>query len=179
VAIRSLAHAAEILTDRHEQEEVLQIFDKINKETGWRIGFVYEDLKKKWKWNEGPSPQQYAQSHTGFKEQKKAQEEQQKRQLQEGHAQNLQLQQTYANANGYTPQPQQQQQLPTPQQPQPQQKTTPPSSKRPPPGIPNPLYAKADFNLPQHPYMNHYVAPNMPFGNGQALGQGLPGGYYY
>ncbi|KAK4574703.1 hypothetical protein LTR86_001544 [Recurvomyces mirabilis] len=193
VALRSLAHAAEILTDRREQEEVLQIFDKINKETGWRIGFVYEDLKKKWGWNEGPSPQQFAQSHTGAKEQKKVQEEQlqqqqlQQRQLQDAHAQNLQLQQTYSNQNAFTPQPHQQQQqqqvvqqqqLPTPKQPQPQQPTTPASSKRPPPGIPNPLYAKADFSLPQHPYMNHYVAPNMPFGNGQALGQGLQGGYY-
>jgi len=31
---------------------------------------------------------------------------------------------------------------------------------RPPPGIMNPMYATADFNLPQHPYQQHYVAPN-------------------
>ena len=29
-----------------------------------------------------------------------------------------------------------------------------------PQGILNPMYAKADFNLPQHPYQNFYVAPN-------------------
>ncbi|KAI0587545.1 C6 zinc finger domain containing protein [Pyrenophora tritici-repentis] len=48
VALRSLAIAAEPLTDRREQEEVLQIFDKIRQETGWRVGFVNTELKQKW-----------------------------------------------------------------------------------------------------------------------------------
>jgi hypothetical protein len=42
IAIRSLAHAGEVITDRTQQEEVIRIFEKINKETGWRIGFVYK-----------------------------------------------------------------------------------------------------------------------------------------
>lgn len=50
VALRSLAIAAECLIARHEQEEVLQIFDKIEKETGWRIGFLHKELKEKWGW---------------------------------------------------------------------------------------------------------------------------------
>ena len=50
VALRSLHHAAECLTSRREQEEVLQIFTKINKETGWRIAFVFDELKKHWGW---------------------------------------------------------------------------------------------------------------------------------
>lgn len=51
VALRSLAIAAECLTSRREQEEVLQIFDKIRQETGWRVGFVNTELKEKWGWN--------------------------------------------------------------------------------------------------------------------------------
>lgn len=50
-ALRCMAIAAEVLVDRHEQEEVLQVFDKIRKETGWQIGFLYNELKEKWGWN--------------------------------------------------------------------------------------------------------------------------------
>ncbi|KAF2813098.1 uncharacterized protein BDZ99DRAFT_381672 [Mytilinidion resinicola] len=56
VALRSLAIAAECLTTRREQEEVLQIFDKIRQETGWRVGFLNSELKEKWGWNEEPNP---------------------------------------------------------------------------------------------------------------------------
>lgn len=48
MAIRSLHSVAFCLVDRAEQTEVFAIFDKIKKETGWRIDFIYEDLKKKW-----------------------------------------------------------------------------------------------------------------------------------
>ncbi|KAK4953730.1 hypothetical protein LTR10_008334 [Elasticomyces elasticus] len=174
VALRSLAHAAEVLTDRAEQEEVLQIFDKINKETGWRIGFVYGDLKAKWGWNEEPSPQQFAQTHTALLQQKKAEEEQQRQIQEQAHAAqamsmaNMQLQQNYPSGDyaiqgmqhggGMLSQPFQQTIAPAQQQPPP-----PPaqaaSQKRPPAGIPNPMYAKADFNKPNHPYQTHYVPP--------------------
>lgn len=50
-SIRCLAVAGENLTVRREQEEVLQIFDKIQKETGWRVSFIHDDLKEKWGWN--------------------------------------------------------------------------------------------------------------------------------
>ena len=64
---------------------------------------------------------------------------------------------------------------PTPPQRQPKQK--PPSSagkqnQKPPSGILNPLYAKADFNLPQHPYQDVYVAPSSGHGHPQ-------GGYWW
>jgi hypothetical protein len=52
VAIRSLAIAAECLVVRREQEEVLEIFDKIKKETGWKVGFLHDELKKKWGWHD-------------------------------------------------------------------------------------------------------------------------------
>ena len=171
VAIRSLAHAAEVLTNRAEQEEVIRVFEKINKETGWRIGFVYKDLKEKWGWNEGPEAHQFAQTHTAVRQAKEAEEAQQ-RQLQEQAqaAQSIHLSQHYGH---------QSLNLPMPQHPPPQllgPTSTPTASmptpnsaksgggggppKKMPQGIPNPMYAKADFNLPQHPYQNFYVAPN-------------------
>ncbi|KAF2201752.1 hypothetical protein GQ43DRAFT_22486 [Delitschia confertaspora ATCC 74209] len=50
VALRSLAIAAECLPTRREQEEVLNIFNRIRHETGWRVGFLYATLKEKWGW---------------------------------------------------------------------------------------------------------------------------------
>jgi hypothetical protein len=55
VALRSLAIAAECLADRREQEEVLEIFTKIKKETGWRVNFVLKELRERWGW-EVPEP---------------------------------------------------------------------------------------------------------------------------
>jgi hypothetical protein len=174
VAIRSLAHAAEVLTDRAEQEEVMRVFEKINKETGWRIGFVYKDLKEKWGWGEEPSAHQFAQTHTAARQAKEAQEAQQ-RQLQE----QAQAAQEYQSRFSQQQQGYQSLNLPMPQHPAPQSlgpTLTPTTSipnqtpskagagggggKSMPQGIPNPMYAKADFNLPQHPYQNFYVAPN-------------------
>ena len=51
VALRSLAIAAECLDRRDAQEEVLTIVDKIRTETGWRVGFINDELKQKWGWN--------------------------------------------------------------------------------------------------------------------------------
>ncbi|KAL9098184.1 MAG: hypothetical protein Q9163_006107 [Psora crenata] len=48
VALRSLAIAGECLTDRDEQDEVIGIFEKICQQTGWRIGFIFDALRKKW-----------------------------------------------------------------------------------------------------------------------------------
>ena len=157
------------MTDHREQQEVLQIFDKINKETGWRIGFVYKELKEKWGWNEEPSPQQFAQTHTAARLQKEAeearQEQEQEQQLQrqaQAAQQSMQLQQGFSfNQQGM------QQNMSMPPQtlqptPQLQPPKAPPSaamSKRPPAGIPNPMYKPADFTLPQHPYQNFYTPP--------------------
>ena len=46
-SIRCLAVAGENLIDRREQEEVLQIFDRIKLETGWRVDFIHDDLRDK------------------------------------------------------------------------------------------------------------------------------------
>jgi hypothetical protein len=50
-AIRCLAVAGENLSLREEQQEVLQIYDRIKEETGWRVAFIKDDLKEKWGWN--------------------------------------------------------------------------------------------------------------------------------
>jgi hypothetical protein len=142
------------------------VFEKINKETGWKIGFIYDDLKKKWGWDESASPEHFAQTHTAAIQAKKARQEEQERQLREqaqAVQQSMTLQQSYnpgAHSNYGTPQqnlqagmqPQSAQHTPQPQNQQ--QQATAAMMKRLPPGIPNPLYAKADFSLPQHPYQD-------------------------
>nr|XP_036588705.1 uncharacterized protein CTRU02_01758 [Colletotrichum truncatum]KAF6800079.1 hypothetical protein CTRU02_01758 [Colletotrichum truncatum] len=50
VAIRSLAIASAVLTDPREQEEVLEILDKIHAESGWRLGKIHSELKRTWGW---------------------------------------------------------------------------------------------------------------------------------
>ena len=52
VAIRTLAIAAECLSDFKEQSEILTILEKIKKETGWRINFITGELRQKWGWND-------------------------------------------------------------------------------------------------------------------------------
>ncbi|KIY03896.1 uncharacterized protein Z520_00588 [Fonsecaea multimorphosa CBS 102226] len=49
-SIRCLAVAGENLSVRREQEEVLQIFDRIKKETGWRVDSIHDELREKWGW---------------------------------------------------------------------------------------------------------------------------------
>jgi hypothetical protein len=51
VALRSLAVAAEALTVRREQEEVFQMFNRIKRETGWRMTYIYNELPGKWGWD--------------------------------------------------------------------------------------------------------------------------------
>lgn len=118
---------------------MLAIFDKIHGETGWRIGFVYKELKQKWGWNEEPSPHQFSQTHT---------------------AAQRQMSYDIANRSGgldaaaATPATQSHSQS--------QSQHVSPPMKRPPAGIPNPMYAKADFSLNKigmGPYQSHWVAP--------------------
>ncbi len=54
VAIRSLAIASSVLSDRKEQSEVLNILERISRETGWRLGKVLSELKRTWGWDPPP-----------------------------------------------------------------------------------------------------------------------------
>ncbi|KAK8191978.1 hypothetical protein HDK77DRAFT_62036 [Phyllosticta capitalensis] len=140
VALRSLAIAAECLATRREQEEVLQILDKIRQETGWRVGFINTELKKQWGWQDDMSAS---------------------------------LQQSPSSMNQFTHGAVQPQTTALPMSSLPPAPAPPPSAgsvsstssngSRPrlPSGILNPMLTAADFSLPQHPYQNYYVAPNL------------------
>jgi hypothetical protein len=43
-----MAIASSVLTDADEQKEVLDILDRIHRDTGWRLGTVLAELKKAW-----------------------------------------------------------------------------------------------------------------------------------
>lgn len=136
VAIRSLAIACEILHERREQEEVLQIFDKIRKETGWKIGFLSDELKEKWGWN---VEQREEQVHVG-----------QQMLLQGANQQHSLIYHTSmggGNGSNLPPAP-----IPS------ETSSIPRTPFR--GGILNPLLAKADFSLPNHPYQQHYQPPS-------------------
>lgn len=133
VAIRSLAIAAEGLVSRREQDEVLTIFDKIRKETGWRVAFLHKELKEKWGWHN---------EEEAFQQQQ--QQQQQNQQMQAGLMQMPGFGfQPQSNASGSSLPP------------------APPTmmAKGPPQGIVNPLLSKADFSAPKHPYQNYWVPP--------------------
>jgi hypothetical protein len=138
VALRSLATAAECLEDHREQEEVLEIFAKIKKETGWRVTFIQKELKEKWGWEAPeplPQPSSLLQSATMLN-------------------QNLDP----PHYNRYQGQHQaQQQQQPNPNQAQVQRPQQQQPSRRL-PVLVNPLMAAADLNSHAHPYHPHYVS---------------------
>jgi len=144
VALRSLAIAAEPLTDRREQEEVLQIFDKIRQETGWRVGFVNTELKQKWGWD---TPQTQDQKPQQQPPPPPPPQQQQQQQQMNGHMQE--------GSVVYQQQPQV-----VVQQQMPQVSVAPAPVQRRPTGFGNPLLV-ADFSMPQHPYQTHYVPANI------------------
>jgi hypothetical protein len=126
VALRSLALAGETLVQRDEQEEVIRIFEKVKKETGWNVTFVMKELRDKWGWN---SEEQLMRDQNSFNQ----------------FMPNVGV---GVNTNlSIAPQAGQQQQQ------QPQQ---PPKMVG---GILNPLLARADFSLPNHPYQAYYQPP--------------------
>jgi len=150
VALRSLAHAAECLTDRREQEEVLQIFTKINKETGWRIAFVFKELKERWGWSEHPSmPQAHITSNS----------DPTPRPIGHGSYSASPTQTAYTNTGSVSGPSGNYGQIQVATAPPPPPPAAP-VARRPPIGIVNPMFATADFSMPQHPYQNVYVAPN-------------------
>ncbi|KAF3907622.1 hypothetical protein AA313_de0204945 [Arthrobotrys entomopaga] len=60
VALRPLAAAAELLTIREEQEEVIEIVRRISRETGWGVNFLLKELPARWGWNNPNQPQEPA-----------------------------------------------------------------------------------------------------------------------
>ncbi|KKZ63669.1 hypothetical protein EMCG_02037 [[Emmonsia] crescens] len=132
VSLRCLAIAAECLTNRQAQEEVLQIIDKIIKETGWQVAFLRGELMEKWGWsNNNTSPPQQQPSVSTTPGSSAPSSLLSSSLLNSGPPN--------ANVTGGGPTP------PRPRMPQ---------------GIVNPLMATADFSYENHPYQSHYVAPH-------------------
>ena len=145
VALRSLAIAAECLVSRREQEEVLQIFDRIRKETGWRVAFLHKELKEKWGWHDEEAFQQQQQQQQQQAQQQQVQQQQQQ--------QSQQMPSSVMNHGlpgfGFAQQSGGSSLPPAP----------PIKTQGPPQGIVNPLLSKADFSAPKHPYQNYWVPP--------------------
>ncbi|KAI1097201.1 hypothetical protein F4804DRAFT_339431 [Jackrogersella minutella] len=142
VSIRSLAIVAEILTDLAEQQEVVAILEKIDRETGWKLAGVIQNLKKLWGWEKmgqkGLAAQFLPRANSGHKTMMGLP----KRQQQMEPIQNIR-----------TTTPPQQQVMRTVSHSGPQQLAAPR------PVHVNPL-SFADFSLPNHPYQNWYEPPS-------------------
>lgn len=152
VALRSLATAGETLTERREQDEVLQIFRRITNETGWRVNAVYAELKKCWGWYpadgggaKAPLSSVVPMINTG----------------------DVIPRTTTSQNNSYYPspqdhhQPQRHQAQPSQQHPPQQQQT---GRQLPMPGSVNPFSTVTDLNSLSrlHPYHPHYQLSTLP-----------------
>ena len=147
VAIRSLAIASSVLTNLDEQKEVLEILDRINKETGWGLGKVLAELKKAWGWeSSGPTMLAAVGPGAGAGSQSVPS------------ASSSGLGQQPFTLSPPVPQQQNRQQI--------QQQQSMPSSAAGGSQGParrtavNPLLSQADFSLPNHPYQKWYEPPN-------------------
>ena len=161
VATRSLAIAGECLVSRTEQEEVLQILNKIREETGWRVAFLGDELRKKWGWNDDddqPNPP------PGSSQQESSLLMQQQQQSQQSHHQHMPStgSSNSLSSFGYDNQPGQPQPLQQQQQSSNMGPTPSMMGKMPKQGIVNPILKMADFSAPVHPYQNYYVPPIQP-----------------
>ena len=176
-SLRCLTIAAESLTDRREQEEVLTIFARIKREGGWRIQFVIDDLPEIWGWNRpqvGTAAETVATvppTTTATTTSSSATANRldippnlfPRGQISPATMPSVSLEHQYPSQPGYhqpylhQSQPQQQPEKHPQQHPQQQHTVSPP--KKPPAGIINPLYHNADFSKPDPPYKDFYVPP--------------------
>lgn len=61
VSIRSLVIVSEVLTNYAEQQEVVSILERIDRETGWKLAGAIMGLKKNWGWEKMTQPSLSAQ----------------------------------------------------------------------------------------------------------------------
>ncbi|EGE83249.1 hypothetical protein RJZ56_002338 [Blastomyces dermatitidis] len=151
VSLRCLAIAAECLTNRQAQEEVLQIIDKIIKETGWQVAFLRTELMEKWGWshNNNNNNNNNANNHNNNHNNSSPRQLQASASTAPGSSAPSLLSSSLLKSGPHNPNasggrgP-----------------TTTPPRQRMPQGIVNPLMATADFSYENHPYQSHYVAPH-------------------
>ncbi|KAI1352448.1 hypothetical protein F5Y01DRAFT_94625 [Xylaria sp. FL0043] len=146
VSIRSLVIVSEILSDCAEQQEVVAILERIDRETGWKLAGVIAGLKKGWGWEKMNQPSLTAQ-----------------RLVPPGNSTGRQPVAAGQTLSGPPAAPQQQMmlapvtQVPATTAPQQMQPVIATSASR--PVRINPL-SFADFSLPNHPYQNWYEPPS-------------------
>lgn len=167
VSIRSLAIVSEVLTDYAEQQEVVDILERIDRETGWKLAGVVTGLKKRWGWEKKMEPPHSltTQLRLGSALPPGG----------GGHGHGRGKQPVHRMVAGHPPPPagnstttttgaaQQQMmlapvmQVPATAAPQQMQPVVMTSASR--PTRVNPLHS-ADFSLPDHPYQNWYEPPS-------------------
>ncbi|KAI1272975.1 hypothetical protein F5Y07DRAFT_280663 [Xylaria sp. FL0933] len=146
VSIRSLVIVSEVLSDCAEQQEVVAILERIDRETGWKLAGVIAGLKKGWGWEKMNQPSLTAQ-----------------RLVPPGNAMGKHSVASGQTLSGPPAAPQQQMmlapvtQVPATAAPQQMQPVIATSASR--PVRINPL-SFADFSLPNHPYQNWYEPPS-------------------
>ncbi|KAI0444312.1 hypothetical protein F4803DRAFT_561013 [Xylaria telfairii] len=152
VSIRSLVIVSEVLTDRPEQQEVVAILERIDRETGWKLADAIAGLKKRWGWERMEQPSLAAQLLGSAPPSGNAMGKQPTDRI-------VAAQSSSAAAAA----PQQQMMLapvmqaPATTAPQQMQPVVTASASR--PMRINPL-SFADFSLPNHPYQNWYEPPS-------------------
>ncbi|KAI0869022.1 hypothetical protein GGS24DRAFT_180458 [Hypoxylon argillaceum] len=157
VSIRSLVIVSEVLTEYAEQQEVVTILERIDRETGWKLAAVVAGLKKRWSREKpeqpnlaaqllGPAPPFGNGSGNGMSRQPVDR-------MVIGKA--LSVSSTAAGPQQMMLTPVMQ--VPTTAVPQQMQPVITTSASRPMPI--NPL-SLGDFNLPNHPYQNWYAPPS-------------------
>ena len=159
IAIRTLAIAADCLTEFKQQTEILTILEKIRKETGWRIDFIGPELKQKWGWTDEYvySQQRRASTSSAFSGM-----------MQSPPAYHYSYQ-TPATSLNSSPLMSHRENTPGTTLP-PVVATAPPAAMpKFPSGIVNPMFRNADFSAPQHPYQNEYVPPIQRHNEGHAI----------
>ncbi|KAI3320154.1 hypothetical protein HD806DRAFT_248666 [Xylariaceae sp. AK1471] len=149
VSIRSLVIVSEVLTDYAEQQEVISILERIDRETGWKLTGVITGLKKRWSWEKMDQPSLTAQLLSSA--------------LPPGNngmgKQPMDRRVTGQPLSTMNTAPQQMMLVPVTQVPAtaaPQQMQPVVTSR---PMRVNPL-SFADFSLPNHPYQNWYEPPS-------------------
>ncbi|KAF3909790.1 hypothetical protein ABW21_db0200845 [Orbilia brochopaga] len=165
VALRPLAAAAELLTSREEQEEVIEIVRRISRETGWGVNFLLKELPARWGWDSTSQPPVAAASQapptsllTTTLLNHVAAEIQPPPGFNHSPSHFAVLKQSAADAQSQAQvQAQAQAQAQAQLRAQMQAVKPPPAPRRPP--FPSPYAQGANIDPANHPYFPHYVTP--------------------
>ncbi|KAI0101495.1 hypothetical protein GGR51DRAFT_574902 [Nemania sp. FL0031] len=153
VSIRSLVIVSEVLTEYAEQQEVVTILERIDRETGWKLTAVITGLKKRWGWVKMEQPSLTARLLSSALPPRNKIGKQPAGHMVAGKALGNSTTAAAPQQMMLTPV----MQVPGTAVPQQMQPVVTASTSR---SVPvNPL-SFADFSLPNHPYQNWYLPPS-------------------